>query len=122
MAGGRIILLCLNSKMSQVLNGRRTSRNSVIFWTLYSLLPFSFLLYMQPKFHNLYKQQKLKESLEEATHLNPFPNNNFKFFQTETVPSIFSFSHNVFYPSQNKFQFFSHIYFVVYKCSQSGLV
>ena len=26
------------------------------------------------------------------------------------VTSIFSFSHNVFYPSQNKFQFFSHIY------------
>ena len=26
------------------------------------------------------------------------------------VTSIFSFSHNVFYPSQNKFQFLSHIY------------
>ena len=29
------------------------------------------------------------------------------------VTSIFSFSHHVFYPSQNKFQFFSHIYFVI---------
>ena len=29
------------------------------------------------------------------------------------VTSIFSFSHNVFYPSQNKFQLFSRIYFVV---------
>ena len=27
--------------------------------------------------------------------------------------SIFSFSHNVFYPSQMKFQFFSHICFVI---------
>ena len=36
------------------------------------------------------------------------------------VTSIFSFSHNVFYPSQNKFQFFSHIYFIVYKCFQFG--
>ena len=26
------------------------------------------------------------------------------------VTSIFSFSHNVFYPSKNKFQFFSHVY------------
>ena len=35
-----------------------------------------------------------------------------------TGTSIFSFSHNVFYLSQNKFQFFSHIYFVVCKCFQ----
>ena len=34
------------------------------------------------------------------------------------VTSIFSFSQNVFYPSQNKFQFFNHIYFVVCKCFQ----
>ena len=26
------------------------------------------------------------------------------------LPAFFSFSHNVFYPSQNKFKFFSHIY------------
>ena len=38
------------------------------------------------------------------------------------VTSIFSFSHNVFYPTQNKFQFFSHIYFVVCKCFQFGPV
>ena len=29
------------------------------------------------------------------------------------VTSIFSFAHSVFFPSLNKFQFFSHIYFVV---------
>ena len=33
----------------------------------------------------------------------------------------FSFSHNVFYPLQNKFKFFSHIYFVICKCFQFGL-
>ena len=32
------------------------------------------------------------------------------------VTSIFSFSQNVFYPSQNKFQYFYNIYFVVCKC------
>ena len=31
------------------------------------------------------------------------------------VTSIFSFFHNVFYPSKNKFQFFIHIHFVVCK-------
>ena len=36
------------------------------------------------------------------------------------VTSIFSFSNNVFYPSENKFQFFSHIWFVVCKCFQFG--
>ena len=36
------------------------------------------------------------------------------------VTSIFSFSNNGFYPSQNKYQFFSHLYFVVCKCSQFG--
>ena len=35
---------------------------------------------------------------------------------------FFSFSHNVFYPFQNKFQVFSHIYFVVCRCFQFGLV
>ena len=34
------------------------------------------------------------------------------------VTSIFSFSQNVFYPFQNKFQHLSHIYFVVCKCFQ----
>ena len=38
------------------------------------------------------------------------------------VTSIFSFFHNVFYPSKIKFQFFSHIYFVVCKCFQFGPV
>ena len=33
------------------------------------------------------------------------------------VTSIFSFSHSVFYPYQNRFQFFNHIYFVVCKNS-----
>ena len=32
------------------------------------------------------------------------------------VTSIFSFLHNVFYPSQVKFYFFSHIYFIRGKC------
>ena len=36
------------------------------------------------------------------------------------VTSIFSFSHKVFYPYQSKFQFLSHIYFVVCKCFQFG--
>ena len=34
------------------------------------------------------------------------------------VTSIFSFSHNVFYPFQTNFIFFIHIYFVVCKCFQ----
>ena len=34
------------------------------------------------------------------------------------VPSIFSLSHNVFYPFRNKFQFLSPIHFVVCKCFQ----
>ena len=38
------------------------------------------------------------------------------------VTSIFSFSHIVFYPSQIKFPFFGHIYFVVCKCFEFGLV
>ena len=38
------------------------------------------------------------------------------------VTSIFSFSHNVFYSSQNKFQFFCDIYFVICKCFQFGPV
>ena len=37
------------------------------------------------------------------------------------VTRIFSFSHEVLYPSQNKFQFFRHIYFVVCKCFQSWI-
>ena len=36
------------------------------------------------------------------------------------VTSIISFSHNVFYPLHNKFQFFHHNYFVVCKCFQFG--
>ena len=38
------------------------------------------------------------------------------------VTSIFSFTHNVFYPSQNKFQFFIYIYFVICKSFQFGQV
>ena len=38
------------------------------------------------------------------------------------VTSIFSFTHNIFYPLKNKFQFWSHIYFVVCKFFQFGLV
>ena len=38
------------------------------------------------------------------------------------VTSIFSFSHNVFYPLQSNFLFFRHIYFVVCKCFNFGLV
>ena len=34
--------------------------------------------------------------------------------------SIFSFSHDVFYPSQNKFHIFIHVYFVVCTCFQLG--
>ena len=33
-------------------------------------------------------------------------------------PVFYTFSHNVFYPSQNKFQFLRQIYFVVFQCSQ----
>ena len=36
--------------------------------------------------------------------------------------SIFSFSKNVFYPFQNKFQCLSHIKLVVCKCFEFGLV
>ena len=32
------------------------------------------------------------------------------------------FLHNVFYPTINKFQFFSHFYFIVCKCFQTGPV
>ena len=38
------------------------------------------------------------------------------------VISIFSFFHNVFYPSYNKFQIFIHIYFVLFTCFLFGLV
>ena len=38
------------------------------------------------------------------------------------ITSIFSFSHNVFYPSQTKCEFFIHIYCVVCKCFQFGPV
>ena len=38
------------------------------------------------------------------------------------VTSIFSISHNVFYPSLSNFQFLSHIYFVICKCFQFGHV
>ena len=38
------------------------------------------------------------------------------------VSSIFSFSHNVFYPSQTKFELFIHIFFVVCECFQFGPV
>ena len=37
------------------------------------------------------------------------------------VASIFSFSHNDFYPLQNKFQIFNHVYFV-WICFLSGPV
>ena len=36
--------------------------------------------------------------------------------------SIFSFFHNVFYPSQNKFHLLSDVYFVVCKYIESGVV
>ena len=36
------------------------------------------------------------------------------------VTSIFSFSHNVFYPFQNNFQFLSQFYFAVCNCFQFG--
>ena len=36
--------------------------------------------------------------------------------QNIAVTSIFSFSHNILFSSQNKFQFLSHIYFVFCKC------
>ena len=36
------------------------------------------------------------------------------------ITSIFSFSHNVFYSSETKFEIFIHIYFVVCKCLQFG--
>ena len=42
--------------------------------------------------------------------------------QKMLVTSIFSFSHNVFYLTLDKFQFFSHIYFVVSKFFQFRLV
>ena len=35
---------------------------------------------------------------------------------------FFSFSHNVFYPSWNKFHFYTHIYFVICKWFQFGPV
>ena len=38
------------------------------------------------------------------------------------VTSIFSFSHNVFYPITYKFRHFSHIWIVVCKCFEFGLV
>ena len=37
------------------------------------------------------------------------------------VTSIFSFSHNVFYPSQNKFHCFIHIYYVICKWFNCGV-
>ena len=60
--------------------------------------------------------------------VNPLPHNPYFWRSQETsfyktlwekkkmlLTSIASFSHNVFYPSQNKFQIFCHFYFVVWK-------
>ena len=38
------------------------------------------------------------------------------------VTGIFSISHNIFYPSQKKYEFFGYIYFVVCKCFEFGQV
>ena len=38
------------------------------------------------------------------------------------VTSIFSFSYDVFYPSQNKIQFLNQVYFFICKCFQFGPV
>ena len=55
--------------------------------------------------------------------INPLPHLLKTLWKKEKmlVTSIFSFFH-VFYPYQNKIQFFSHNYFVVWKCFQFGLV
>ena len=54
-------------------------------------------------FDDLGKKKKLKTLLEKEKRL---------------ITSIFSFSKNVFYPSPVKFQFFSHVYFVLCKFFQ----
>ena len=38
------------------------------------------------------------------------------------VTTIFSFSHSAFYPYQNKFKMFSHVYEVAWKCFQLDLL
>ena len=50
--------------------------------------------------------------------------NNFRMQGEEEilVASIFSLSHNVFYQAKNKFQTFSHIFFVICRCFQFGPV
>ena len=62
-----------------------------------------FLYHTIPTFNDLEKQNLLKTLWEKEKML---------------VTSFFSFSHNVFYPFQNKFHFFGHTYFVVCKCFQ----
>ena len=69
------------------------------------------------------------------TFINPLPNNHDFYWpwirsllktlwekEKMLVTSIFSFFHNVFYPSQNKFHLCSHIYFVICKCFPLGPV
>ena len=54
-----------------------------------------------PDFSHLWKRKLLKTLWEKEKIL---------------ITSIFSFSHNVFYPSKHKFQLFCHNCFVIYKC------
>ena len=59
------------------------------------------------------------KSLTTSTK-KPFENNVGK--GENTGNQHFSFFHNVFYPSQNEFHIFSHVYFVVCTCFQFGPV
>ena len=66
-----------------------------------------------------------KDKILDKAKLKVFPDDKIKTLWEEEKTlenSIFSSSHNVFYPFQTKFQFFIHIYFVICKCFEFGSV
>ena len=99
-----------------------------------------------PSPHNLnflWPQPFPKQQILDSSNPKEFADNNFKFDENgrkfskwventvgkekllvmrNMVTSIFSFSNNIFYPSHEKFQFFSQISFLVGKSFQFGQV
>ena len=82
------------------------------------LIPFSISKLLHCHHINTFTaQSRLSTTLKKKPFENIVGNG-----ENAGITSIFSFSHNVFYSSRNKFHFFSYIYFVVCKCFQYGPV
>ena len=76
---------------------------------------------------NVWEWVKRNHCSDSSLLLNPLSHNSDfqhlwkrKLYNTLWETSIFSFSHNVFYSSQHKFQFLSYFYFVISKCFEFG--